>query len=69
MFCIKASFSSEIPSELESIIKIIPYTGDDSWIEKTVQAAIECLKGDNFPESGEDCGFCKYRESVKDFEK
>ncbi len=55
--------------KLEFDIKIIPYTGDDSWVEKTVQDAIECLKNDALPESGEGCDFCKYREAVRQFEK
>ncbi len=55
--------------KLEFDIKIIPYTGDDSWVEKTVLSAIECLKSDSLPASGEDCDYCKYREAVKQFEK
>lgn len=55
--------------KLEFDIKIIPYIGDDSWVEKTVLNAIECLKGDKLPESGEDCDFCRYREAVKQFEE
>ena len=53
----------------KSGIKIIPYSGDDSWVEKTVKDAIECLKGENLPKSGDDCDFCKYREAVSALEK
>jgi len=55
--------------KLEFDIKIIPYSGDDSWVEKTVKDAIECLKGENLPKSGDDCDFCKYREAVSALEK
>ena len=55
--------------KLEFDIKIIPYKGDDSWVEKTVLNAIECLKDDKLPESGEDCDFCKYRAAVKKYEQ
>ena len=55
--------------KLEFTIKIISYTGDDSWVEGKVLDAIKCLKNDQLPESGEDCDFCKYREAVKQFEK
>ena len=55
--------------KLEFDIKIIPYVGDDSWVEKTVLDAIDCLKSDSIPDSGPDCDFCKYREAVKQFEK
>lgn len=55
--------------KLEFDIKIIPYVGDDSWVEKTVFDAIECLKSDQMPSSGADCDYCKYREAVRQFEK
>lgn len=56
-------------AKLEFDIKIIPYVGDDSWVEKTIHDAIECLKGDELPSSGSECDFCKYRTAVKQFEK
>ena len=56
-------------SNLEFDIKILPYTGDPSWVEQTILDSIECLKGDELPLPGEDCDFCKYREAVSAFEK
>ncbi len=50
-------------------IKVQPYDGDDSWVEKTIKEAIECLKSDKIPDPGLDCDFCKYREAVRQFEK
>lgn len=41
----------------------------DLWVEGTIFDAIECLKSDKLPKSGEDCDFCKYRKAVKVFEK
>jgi hypothetical protein len=55
--------------KLEFDIKIIPYVGDDSWVEKTIHDAIDCLNSDTLPASGADCDFCKYRNAVKEFEK
>lgn len=55
--------------KLEFEIKIIPYTGDTSWVEGTILKAIECLKSDVLPESGADCDFCKYRDAVREIEK
>ena len=68
VYCNGDTDKEAFDAKLEFDIKIIPYTGDDSWVEKTVQAAIECLKGDKLPEPGEDCDFCKYRQAVKQFE-
>lgn len=54
--------------KLEFDIKVIPYTGDDSWVEKTVHEAIECLKSGKLPDSGKDCDYCKYRKAISQYE-
>ncbi|HQB85044.1 MAG TPA: PD-(D/E)XK nuclease family protein [Candidatus Pacearchaeota archaeon] len=46
-------------------IKVIPYEGDDSWIEKTINDIYVCLNEKSLPEPGDDCDFCKYRNAVK----
>ncbi len=55
--------------KIEFDIKIIPYKGDDSWIEKALFDIKECLMSNQIPNSGEDCDYCKYREAVKELEK
>ena len=69
VYCNGNTDKEAFDGKLEFDIKIIPYTGDDSWVEKTVLDAIECLKEDSLPEPGEDCDFCKYRMAVKEFER
>jgi hypothetical protein len=54
--------------KLEFDIKIIPYKGDDSWVEKTVLEAIECLNSNIIPDCGPDCDYCKYRKATKQVE-
>ena len=51
--------------KLEFDVKILPYVGDDSWIEKTIVDIHKCLNG-KLPESGKDCDYCKYREAIND---
>lgn len=50
---------------LEFNTKVIPYIGDDSWVENVVNEAILCLNSDVLPQSGEDCNYCQYIEAVK----
>jgi len=55
-------------AKLDFDIKVIPYTGDNSWIEGTVLNIHKCLMSETIPASGQDCDFCKYaegRESVE----
>ena len=69
VYCNGNTDKEAFDGKLEFDIKIIPYVGDDSWVEKAIHEAIECLKSDKLPESGEDCDYCKYRKAVKKFEK
>jgi len=68
VYCNGDSDKEAFDGKLEFDIKIIPYDGDDSWVERTIKDAIKCLNSDTLPESGDDCDFCKYREAVNKFE-
>lgn len=50
--------------KLEFKIKVIPYTGDDSWIEKALKDIKVCLMSDNIPEPNPECDFCNYRKNA-----
>jgi CRISPR/Cas system-associated exonuclease Cas4 (RecB family) len=50
--------------KLEFDIKVIPYTGDDSWIEGALKEIKKCLMGDEIPEMNPDCDFCNYRKNA-----
>jgi hypothetical protein len=69
VYCNGKGDKEAFDGKLEFDIKLIPYTGDDSWVEKTILEAINWLRQDTLPPPGEDCDFCKYREAVRQFEK
>lgn len=69
VYCNGDTDKQAFDGKLEFIIKLIPYTGDDSWVDGTVNDAIACLNSDQIPASGPDCDFCKYRQAVREFEK
>jgi hypothetical protein len=52
-------------NKLEFIAKIIPYSGDDSWIDGTITAARKCLEGKELPLSSENCEYCRYAENYR----
>ncbi len=54
--------------KLEFDVKLIPYKGDDSWIEKTLFAIHDCLNSKTIPSSGADCDYCKYRTAASSVE-
>lgn len=51
--------------KLEFVVKLIPYTGSDAWVEETLLDAKKCLIG-ALPESGEVCAYCAYREAAEE---
>ena len=53
-------------AHLEFDMKIIPYEGDDSWIEKALMDAKAVLDSDKLPQASEECDYCLYRKSVQD---
>jgi hypothetical protein len=50
--------------KLEFDIKVIPYTGDDSWIEGALHDIKKCLMSDEIPEMNPECDFCNYRKNA-----
>lgn len=50
-------------------INLIAYTGDDSWVEKTLQNIKKCLDNTVIPKSGKDCDYCCYWNARREFEQ
>ena len=54
-------------SRLEFFIKLLPYTGDHSWVEPKIRELYTCLQAPALPAPGADCDYCKYREAAGKF--
>ena len=68
VYCNGNTDKEAFDARLEFDIKIIPYVGNDNWVEKTVLAAIKCMSGSVMPESNPECDFCKYRTAARKIE-
>jgi len=68
VYCNGNADKEAFDAKLEFDIKIIPYKGDGSWVDETINGIHKCLMSDELPESGDDCDFCKYRESASEAE-
>lgn len=51
-------------AKLEFDIKIIPYVGNDEWVEPVLFKIKETLDADKIPPASESCDFCTYRGAV-----
>lgn len=53
---------------LEFKVELIPYEGNDSWVEKIIGQVHDCLTKENIPISGKDCEYCKYHRQLSEVE-
>lgn len=64
VYCNGVTDKDMFDSKLEFDIKLIPYKGDDSWVEGTIKNLYKCLKGAKIPQAGEDCDYCAYVKAL-----
>lgn len=65
VYCNGQTDREAFDGKLEFDIKIIPYQGDDSWVEKTIIKAHQCLMNNKIPEASKDCDYCNYVQARK----
>lgn len=61
VYCNGKTDREAFDAKLEFDIKLLPYTGDPSWIPETLIQIKKCLMSDTPPASGDGCDFCAYR--------
>lgn len=50
--------------KLEFDVKVIPYVGNDSWVEGALMEAKKVLESDEIPKASEECEYCAYRNAA-----
>ena len=65
VYCNGDADKAAFDGKLEFRIKLLPYDGDDSWVEKTILDAHACLNESSIPKTGADCDYCKYADAVR----
>ncbi|MES3030839.1 MAG: PD-(D/E)XK nuclease family protein [Patescibacteria group bacterium] len=66
VYCNGKTDRKAFDGKLEFDIDVIPYTGDDSWIEPTLLEMKACLMSDTVPKPPESCDYCLYRRAARD---
>ena len=69
VYCNGKTDIEKFDAKLEFDIKIIPYIGDDSWIDEVVSNVHSCLVSGSIPQASPDCDYCAYRKSAAEAEK
>jgi hypothetical protein len=69
VYCNGDTDKESFDGKLEFDIRVIPYKGDDSWVEKALIDAKKCLMSSEIPKSTKECDYCQYIEAVNDIKK
>jgi hypothetical protein len=69
VYCNGLTDRDTFSAKLDFDIKIIPYEGNDSWIEAKIIEMYKCLMGSVIPEYSVDCDFCTYHKALKEVER
>jgi CRISPR/Cas system-associated exonuclease Cas4 (RecB family) len=69
VYCNGDADKEAFDGKLEFDVKVIPYEGDDSWVEKTLFEIKKCLDNDALPANGDNCDWCAYWNARKELEK
>ena len=64
VYCNGNADKEAFDAKLEFDIKVIPYQGDDSWVDQTLKDAYHCLNQGEIPQDSPDCDYCSYLEAV-----
>jgi hypothetical protein len=64
VYCNGDKGKSSFDNALHFKISLLPYKGDDSWIEEALLAIKICLMNDVLPELSPNCDYCAYYKAV-----
>lgn len=64
VYCNGVTDTKAFDGKLEFDISILPYEGNDSWIEETLQDIKACLSKEELPAADNECDYCAYRDTV-----
>jgi RecB family exonuclease len=54
----------EFAQQLQFEVSVLPYTGNDEWIEETIMAAHRCLQSESAPPAvSRGCDYCAYHSA------
>jgi hypothetical protein len=65
VYCNGKAGLDKFDAKLEFDITLIPYEGNDSWVEVAIYDAHKCLNRDTIPAASKYCDYCKYNQEIQ----
>jgi hypothetical protein len=69
VYCNGVTDNEAFDAHLEFDVTLIPYEGNDTWVEDAVINAKKILDSDTLPNSSDECDYCLFHDSKNDVEK
>jgi len=69
VYCNGKTDRKSFDGKLEFDIDLIPYDGDDAWVEKALTDMHACLMLEKPPKPAAVCDYCNYRKAARDVQK
>lgn len=66
VYCNGQTDKKAFDAKLEFTLTLIPYKGDDKWVEKTIISAKACLNANTIPHANSECDYCEYLRAVRE---
>ena len=66
LYCNGDARREKFEQQLNFDVTLLPYDGDDRWVEETLVKIKACLEQDDTPTPTEGCEFCAYWQAVKE---
>lgn len=66
VYCNGKTDRKAFDARLEFDIDLIPYEGDDSWVDRVLVDLRKCLESPVMPKPSPACDYCSYRKSARD---
>ena len=60
VYCNGLKDKSVFNNRLDFTVSMLPYVGDDGWVEPALHGIKECLDSDTIPAAAEACEYCQY---------
>ena len=66
VYCTGRPDAEAFDAKIDFDIHLIPYEGDDRWVEPTIVALHACLQQDEIPDANPECDYCRYVVAVNE---
>ena len=69
VYCTGKANQEKFDKVIEFDVVLIPYIGNDSWVDGVILEIKKCLDSSDIPASGESCEYCMWFNARSDLEK